>query len=83
MRRVLIVVVVGAVLALAGWAYGHQRYGEIVNEWRWRHQFRSFKHAQAPPSPPASALLSPLAASIERGSAWCRCCSGSWEYRSA
>lgn len=69
MRRVVIVVVVGAVLALAGWAYGHQRYGEIVNEWRWRHQFRSFKHAQAPPSPPASALLSPLAASIERGNA--------------
>jgi hypothetical protein len=86
-RRVLIGVVVGAVLAMAGWAYGHQRYGQLLNEWRWRHQLRGVKVTQAAPSRPASALLFPLAASIagisERGDTSCRCCSGSWACRSA
>jgi hypothetical protein len=84
MRRVLIGVVIGAVLALAGWAYGHQRYGELLNEWRWRYQLKGVKLTQAPSPGPASALLYPLAGSIaERGDTWCRYYSGSWVYRSA
>ena len=83
MRRLLIGVVVGAVLALAGWAYGHQRYGELLNEWRWRYQLRGVKVTRALPSRPASTLLSPLAGSSERGDSWCRCYSGSWACRSA
>jgi hypothetical protein len=64
MRRVLIGVVIGAVLALAGWAYGHQRYGELLNEWRWRYQLKGVKVTQAPTPRPASALLFPLAERI-------------------
>jgi hypothetical protein len=84
MRRVLIGVVVGAFLALAGWAYGHQRYGELLNEWRWRYQLKGVKLTQAPSPEPASTLLYPLAGSIaERGEVRCRYSSGSWAYRSA
>jgi hypothetical protein len=87
MRRFLIGAVIGAVLALAGWAYGHQRYGELLNEWRWRYQLKGVKVTQAPTSRPASALLFPLSESShrvgERGEVWCRCSSGSWASRSA
>jgi hypothetical protein len=38
MRRWLIALLVGVALAAAGgaWAYGHHRYGQMLNEWRWR-----------------------------------------------
>jgi hypothetical protein len=42
-----------AVLALAAaggaWAFSHQRYGELMLEWRWRDQVRGSKSADAGP----------------------------------
>lgn len=44
-----------AVLALAAaggaWAFSHQRYGELLLEWRWRDQLRG---AKAPGAGPAT-----------------------------
>jgi hypothetical protein len=54
-RLVLIGLMVGLVVAVAGgaWAYGSHRYGLLLNEWRWRDQLRGAKTAGW--QPPVSA----------------------------
>jgi|RhiMetdeSRZDD1v2_1073273.scaffolds.fasta_scaffold141229_2 hypothetical protein len=51
MQRLLIGVLVGVALVIAGgaWAYGSYRYGQLLSEWRWRNQVRGAKTAHWTP----------------------------------
>ena len=60
-RQLLLGLLIGIALACASgaWFYGQQRYGQLLNEWRWRRQVGGVRTAlEAGALPPASALLS-------------------------
>jgi hypothetical protein len=76
-----------AVVALAAvggaWAVGHQRYGEMLNEWRWRGRLKDVKSVQTAPAIGIGiALLLPQTpqGDTREGGAPCRSFSGCSAY---
>jgi hypothetical protein len=60
-RQLLLGLLIGIALACASgaWFYGQHRYGQLLNEWRWRRQVGGVRTAVLDPtrSDPASSLL--------------------------
>ncbi|HEV8676599.1 MAG TPA: hypothetical protein VGX21_21390 [Methylomirabilota bacterium] len=55
-RQVLLGLLIGIVLACASgvWLYGQHRYGQLLNEWRWRRQVGGIRTAALDPQRGAS-----------------------------
>jgi hypothetical protein len=56
-RQVLLGLLIGVALACASgaWFYGQHRYGQLLNEWRWRRQVGGVRTALLEACSPASA----------------------------
>lgn len=55
-HKVLLGLLIGIVLACASgaWLYGQHRYGQLLNEWRWRRQVGGIRTAALDPQREAS-----------------------------